>query len=77
MIDKFCFWLAWAIIIGLLIAEPLIASPRADAFIRTLEASQGIAPGSTRVLPQCGCTIRYVGTSVSGNHYTVHIDKLD
>lgn len=48
-----------------------------SSFVQTIERSVGMSPGMTRVLPECGCTIRYNGTSVSGNHYAVHIEKLD
>ncbi len=48
-----------------------------DNFVRLLEARQGVVPGQTRVLPECNCTIRYVGTFVHGKRYTVVIDKLD
>lgn len=36
-----------------------------------------VSPGSTRVLPECGCTVRYLGTKVRGNLYTIQIQKLD
>ena len=35
------------------------------------------APGMTRVLPECGCTVKYVGTKVVGTDYFVHFKKLD
>jgi hypothetical protein len=48
-----------------------------DSFVQMLEQREGIAPGQTKVLPACGCTVRYVGTFVRGKRYTVVIDKLD
>lgn len=70
------------ILLGLTLCWAVSASFKAfggvpDAFVRMLEMRQGISPGATKVLTECGCTIRYLGTTVSGNHYAVHIDKLD
>lgn len=48
-----------------------------DSFVRMFERHEGIAPGETRTMPECGCTMLYRGTEVSGNHYKVFIDKLD
>ncbi len=35
------------------------------------------APGTPHVVPECGCTFRYVGTRVEGADYFVHFKKLD
>jgi len=48
-----------------------------DNFVRLIEAREGIVPGQARVIPDCSCTVRYVGTQVSGNRYKVVFDKLD
>jgi len=48
-----------------------------DQFVRLIEAREGIVPGQARVIPDCGCTVRYVGTQVIGNRYKVVFDKLD
>lgn len=69
-----------AILMAASAAVTALASPHfrgASPFVQTIERSVGMSPGMTRVLPECGCTIRYNGTSVSGNHYAVHIEKLD
>ena len=49
----------------------------ADRFVALLEQRFAMQPGSTRVLPECGCTIRYLGTNANGRHYNVRIDRLD
>ena len=49
----------------------------ADGMIGSLERHFQVTPGSTRVLQECGCTVRYIGTTVHGHRYTVTIDKLD
>ncbi len=46
-------------------------------FVNAMERHFQVYPGQTKVWPECGCTIRYVGTTVHGNRYTVTIDKLD
>ena len=48
-----------------------------DSFIRMVEMREGVSPGQTRVLPECSCTVRYVGTSVHGRRYSVIFDRLD
>jgi hypothetical protein len=48
-----------------------------DAFVQTMERRAGLLPGQTKVLPECSCTVRYVGTAVHGHRYTIVIDKLD
>lgn len=48
-----------------------------DGMVSLLERHFQIMPGSTRVLPECGCTVRYLGTSVHGRRYTVVLEKLD
>ncbi len=65
--------MAKMLILGLI----MVSGHGDDGFIRMLEMRQGVAPGQTRVLPECNCTIRYVGTFVHGKRYTVVIDKLD
>jgi hypothetical protein len=46
-------------------------------FISLMERHFQVFPGQTKVWPDCGCTVRYVGTTVHGRRYTVIIDKLD
>ena len=53
------------------------ASGAANGFVQMIERREGMFPGQTKVWPDCGCTVRYVGTTVHGNRYTVTIDKLD
>jgi len=48
-----------------------------NAFVRQIEMRFGVAPGSTRVWPDCQCTVRYLGTSVSRRVYSPHFEKLD
>ena len=47
-----------------------------DPVVGMLERHYG-GPGSTHVLPDCNCTVRYEGTSVHGRRYTVTLDRLD
>lgn len=54
-----------------------VSAAHGDGFVRTLEMRMGWTPGDTRVVPECGCTVRYAGTTVSGSHYSIHLDKLD
>lgn len=54
-----------------------------DRIVRMIEeklsgkAGVSIGPGVTITLQECDCTLRYVGTSVTGKHYAIHIDRLD
>lgn len=48
-----------------------------DPFVARVEAWQHMTPGATRVVPELGSTIQYLGTSVSGNVYSVRIRRLD
>lgn len=50
---------------------------RTDSFVKMIEQQYGMFPGQTRVLPQCGCTVKLLGTKISGHVYTVYLDKLD
>ena len=58
-------------------------SYRGDAFVRYIEsrivgsAHVQITPGITMTDPGCGCTVRYLGTKVTGHIYAVYFDKLD
>jgi hypothetical protein len=63
---------AAVIILGITIHAALSS----DSFVQMLEARYG-APGTTRVLPECGCTVRYLGTTVRGRDYDVHVRRLD
>lgn len=65
----------WFFLLG--VTATFASAGHGDSFVRLLEQRQGIIAGQTRVLPECNCTIRYLGTTVNGNHYSVHIDKLD
>jgi len=65
--------------VALLIAFAVgaMASPR-DGFIAVMEATFGMAPGGTRVVPQCSCSIEYLGTRPQGKGiYAVYVKKLD
>lgn len=68
-------WFLLGVAIGLLWLH--FHANASDRFVSLLEQREGMRPGQTRVIPECGCTIRYNGTTVSGNHYAVHIDRLD
>lgn len=48
-----------------------------DGFVQMIERREGMSPGQTKVLPECSCTIRYLGTTVHGRNYDVHIRRLD
>ena len=48
------------------------------ADVAAMEAALGVAAGSTRVVPQCGCTIRYLGAKkINANTFAVYIQKLN
>ena len=44
--------------------------------IKVFESRFG-APGTSHVVPECGCTFRYVGTKIEGTDYFVHFKKMD
>jgi hypothetical protein len=48
-----------------------------DSFVQMIEQRQGMAPGGTKVIPDCSCTMQYLGTQVRGRDYFVHLRKLD
>lgn len=48
-----------------------------DPFVQMLERREGVFPGKMKVLPECSCTVRYLGTHVHGRVYTVILEKLD
>jgi hypothetical protein len=54
-----------------------ISAPAPDSLISLMESHLQVTPGQTRVLPDCGCTVRYVGTFVHGQRYSVVFDRLD
>ncbi|HZS57562.1 MAG TPA: hypothetical protein VFA65_24390 [Bryobacteraceae bacterium] len=65
--------------VALLIAFAIgaMAAPR-DGFISVMEAAFGMSPGGTRVVPQCPCSIEYLGAKALGRGvYAVYIKKLD
>jgi hypothetical protein len=49
----------------------------ANSFVQMLERREGMAPGGTKVIPDCSCTMQYLGTQVRGRDYFVHLRKLD
>ena len=50
---------------------------QSDGFVRMLERHVGIEAGETKVLPECSCSVRYLGTKIDGKLYTVVIEKMD
>jgi hypothetical protein len=50
---------------------------RSDSLVQTFERRVGVTPGTTRVVPECSCTVRYDGTEIIGSHYRVFFDRLD
>lgn len=56
---------------------------RTDPFVRMIERKLSgdthvqIGPGTTVTSSECGCTIKYLGTKISGHVYEVYLDKLD
>lgn len=74
---KTVWWLA-GLTVGLFIGwQTAQVATAGDGFVSMLEQRFAMRPGNTKVLPECGCTIRYLGTSVRGRHYDVRIDRLD
>ncbi len=61
-----------ALLLALVCRQALAATP----LVALLEAHYG-APGTPHVLPECGCTVRYLGTTVKGQDYFVHLRRLD
>lgn len=48
-----------------------------DAFVKKVEIMLGLQAGATRVVPQLGVTLEYLGTkSLPGKIYAVYIRKL-
>ncbi len=66
--------IAMALMLVFLAARNALGS---DNFVQMIERREGMAPGQTKVLPECSCTIRYLGTTVRGRNYDVHIRRLD
>ena len=75
-----------AIVVGMAALAIALAIPpmvryafgASTADVASMEAALGVAAGSTLVLPQCGCTIRYLGTKkVSANTFAVYLQKLN
>lgn len=50
---------------------------QSDGFVRMLERHVGIEAGETKVLPECSCSVKYLGTKIDGKLYTVVIEKMD
>ena len=54
-----------------------------DQFVRMIErrlsgdAHMNIGPGVMVSSPECGCTIKYLGTKIEGHVYAVYLDKMD
>jgi hypothetical protein len=70
-------WIAiWLLLAAVVLGITVHAALSSDSFVQMLEARYG-APGTTRVLPECGCTVRYLGTTVRGRDYDVHVRRLD
>ncbi len=70
-------WILVAAIAFILLVFYLRAAFASDSFVRLIEARQGIYPGQTKVLPECSCTVRYLGTKINGRVYSVILEKLD
>ncbi len=74
------FYVVAAVIIllaGMMVYANAASGFGTDAFVRMIEQRQGMYPGGTKVLPDCGCTIKYLGTKIEGHVYAVYLDKLD
>jgi hypothetical protein len=68
-----------AFCLGFALAGSFIAIKKAysSSLVSMFEARFGGPPGTTRVIPECGCTMKYVGTRIEGTDYFVHFKKLD
>ncbi len=73
--SKLAFWCA--IFTALILFTAMGGASSTNSFIQMLERREGVAPGQTKVIPECGCTVRYLGTRVHGRIYTVELEKLD
>ncbi len=48
-----------------------------DAFVKKIETMLGLQAGATKVVPQLGLTLQYLGTrSLPGQVYAVYVKKL-
>jgi hypothetical protein len=56
---------------------------RTDPFVHLIESQisgashVAIGPGTTVTIPQCQCSVKYLGTKIEGHLYMVYLDKLD
>jgi hypothetical protein len=48
-----------------------------DPLVKALEREQGLRPGRTMVIPECSCTVKYLGTRIEGHTYMIYLAKLD
>ena len=53
-----------------LLAMLAVAYADGDSLVRAIEMREGVAPGGTKVIPDCSCTVH-------GNRYTITLEKLD
>ena len=78
------FWIGALFVISADISHAVArAGFQTDQFVRMIErrlsgdAHFAVAPGVTVTTPECGCTIRYLGTKIDGHIYAVYLDKMD
>jgi xanthosine utilization system XapX-like protein len=74
---KIILGLALVIVIWAAFAVGAMAATR-SSFVAAMEQAFQMAPGGRRVVPQCQCSIEYLGTRPQGGDvYAVMIKKLD
>lgn len=66
----------FAIVVWLLAMWIVYSRASGNALISIFETRFG-APGTAHVVPECGCTFKYVGTNIRGKDYYVHFRQLD
>ena len=68
---------------GMIVYANAATGVRTDPFVRMIErrlsgdAHMNIGPGVMVSSPECGCTIKYLGTKIEGHVYAVYLDKMD
>jgi hypothetical protein len=74
---SFPILLPYSIILGAAAINAAHAGYQSNSFVRMIEQHVGIQPGEVRVLTECSCTVKYLGTKIDGRLYTIVLEKLD
>lgn len=71
-------WIFGAILTtaGIILGASMHNAMGSTGLVSILEMRYG-APGTMHVLPECSCTVKYLGTTVQGRDYAVHFRQMD